>query len=135
MKMKNRVEYVRDLYTDEVAACLLTSDGFTASRDERVASLAGEWRKMFEQAVRDGYMRKSDSGHYWWFRYGIEITGAGPSALSWFVRDLTAGDCRIVKGGQVAMPADHTQEEINEADRQARQRALSAIVALNQRAA
>lgn len=97
--------------------------------------MAGEWRKMFEQAVKDGYMRKSASGHYWWLRYGIESGTDGPGMVYWFVRDLTAGDCRVVKGGRIRMPADHTQEEIDGADRLARQRALSAIVALNQRAA
>jgi hypothetical protein len=70
-----RAGWVREHYIPDVADYLLAADGFkvaaglpnpSAATGPRSTGLTAAWHGIFAELVTAGFMRRSQSGRYWW---------------------------------------------------------------------
>lgn len=65
-----REQYVTSNFTAGVAEYLLSGDGFRIQDPVRGENTGSAWASIFAELEEHGYMRRSQSGQYWWTQPG-----------------------------------------------------------------
>lgn len=132
LHLPSRVDHVRETYHEELALYLLSGDAFRIDYAHTPSpAMAEMWHGIFDDLTRKGYMRRSQTGRYYWQHYAVSVTPAGPGRLDWHVHDTTKDTAgNIVKSGHVSFPADSGQDEINAAGSEAETAARQAMAEL-----
>lgn len=88
--MTGRAEWVREHFASDVADYLLAGDGFKVTAARAQDGLGHAWTGIFAELVTAGFMRRSQSGRYWWLVGDDQpplIDAGSPEHLAGFTED------------------------------------------------